>query len=156
METSQAPSPQTHSNRSTSNAHLKAVLHLEALVLQLLHAGDLLERYITDGLFALRLGVAERVGGEAEVALLELPAEALPGCGVLGHHAAGKESKESGVLATALRDLAHSVRSLCSCPRRICTRNRNKNRANCSNYKQITSNFSYPSLDVSIDLMCDE
>lgn len=79
------------------NAHLKAVLHLETLVLQLLHAGDLLERYITDGLFALRLRIAERVGGEAEVALFELPAKTLPGCRILGHQAVGRKGEREGL-----------------------------------------------------------
>lgn len=38
--------------------HLEAVLHLEVFVFQLLDTSDFLERNITVGLFALRLGIA--------------------------------------------------------------------------------------------------
>lgn len=113
------------------NAHLKAVLHLETLVLQLLHAGDLLERYITDGLFALRLRIAERVGGEAEVALFELPAKTLPGCRILGHQAVGRKGEKQRKRGLSICfSISRTQISLFLSQASIC--NQDKNRANCS------------------------
>lgn len=86
-----------------TRSHLKHVLHLEAVLAQPLHADNLGQRYITDGPFALRFGIAERLRRQPEVALLEVAApEALADLRPFRHQTAESEQKTTFSTALAL------------------------------------------------------
>lgn len=87
---------------SIAPTHLEDVLHLEAPLGESLHGQYLRQRYITDGTLAFRLGVAERLGRQPKVALLEVPpAEPLPTLGPLRHHPGREGEGRKG------RDIRH-------------------------------------------------
>lgn len=79
--------------RHLNNSYLEDVLQLKVLLVQRFHGKDVSQRNITGRPLALRLGVAQRVRRESEVARLEaaLPEESVPALRPFRHQTGGKK-----------------------------------------------------------------